>query len=149
MPEISTTSPASTTTPSGLESALDRVGDRWSLLVVDALLDGPRRFGELRESLPGIAPNILTDRLRRLERERIVVSTPYQHRPPRMSYSLTAAGQDLASALRMLADWGSRGAPDAEPTRHGRCGTPLQTRWFCPTCEIVVDRPHADEARTL
>ena len=59
-------------TPSGLESALDRVGDRWSLLVVDALLDGPRRFGELRESLPAIAPNILTDRLRRLQQERIL-----------------------------------------------------------------------------
>src|SRR5437660_1518138 len=50
-----------------LEAALDRVGDRWSLLVVEALLDGPRRFGELGDALPGIAPNILTDRLRRLE----------------------------------------------------------------------------------
>jgi DNA-binding HxlR family transcriptional regulator len=141
--------PAVRREPSPLESALDRVGDRWSLLIVEALLDGPRRFNELAEAVSGIAPNILTDRLRRLERERIVVSTPYQQRPPRMSYSLTAAGQDLASALRVLADWGSRGTPDAEPTRHGPCGTPLETRWFCPTCEIVVDRPNADEARTL
>ncbi len=141
--------PAARREPSPLESALDRVGDRWSLLIVEALLDGPRRFNELAEAVSGIAPNILTDRLRRLERERIVVSTPYQQRPPRMSYSLTAAGQDLASALRVLADWGSRGTPDAEPTRHGPCGTPLETRWFCPTCEIVVDRPNADEARTL
>ena len=66
-----------------------------------------------------------------------------------MSYALTADGHDLASALRMLADWGSRSSPAAEPTRHGRCGTPLETRWFCPTCEVVVDRPDADEARTL
>jgi DNA-binding HxlR family transcriptional regulator len=72
--------------PGGLEAALDRVGDRWSLLIVDVLLDGPRRFGELREALPAIAANILTDRLRRLERERIVLSTPYSVRPPRMSY---------------------------------------------------------------
>src|SRR6187455_1713033 len=134
---------------SPLEAALDRVGDRWSLLLVEALLDGPQRFGALSEAIAGIAPNILTDRLRRLERERIVVATPYQQRPPRMSYALTAAGQDLASALRVLADWGARGTPDAEPTRHGRCGTPLETRWFCPTCETVVDRPDADEARTL
>ena len=141
--------PAARREPSPLEAALDRVGDRWSLLIVEALLDGPRRFNELGEAVAGIAPNILTDRLRRLERARIVVSTPYQHRPPRMSYSLTAAGQDLASALRVLADWGARGTPDAEPTRHGPCGTPLETRWFCPTCEIVVDRPDADEARTL
>ena len=141
--------PAARREPSPLEAALDRVGDRWSLLIVEALLDGPRRFNELGGAVAGIAPNILTDRLRRLERERIVVSTPYQQRPPRMSYSLTAAGQDLASALRVLADWGARGTPDAEPTRHGPCGTPLETRWFCPTCEIVVDRPNADEARTL
>ena len=141
--------PAVRREPSPLEAALDRVGDRWSLLIVEALLDGPRRFNELGEAVAGIAPNILTDRLRRLERERIVVSTPYQQRPPRMSYSLTAAGQDLASALRVLADWGARGTPEAEPIRHGPCGTPLETRWFCPTCEVVVERPHADEARTL
>src|SRR5215211_681550 len=87
---------------SPLEAALDRVGDRWSLLLVEALLDGPQRFGSLSDSVPGIAPNILTDRLRRLERERIVVATPYQQRPPRMSYALTADGGDLASALRLL-----------------------------------------------
>ena len=56
--------------PSPLEAALERVGDRWSLLLVEALLAGPRRFNELGEAVPGIAPNILTDRLRRLERER-------------------------------------------------------------------------------
>src|SRR3954464_12214263 len=121
--------------PSPLEAALERVGDRWSLLIVEALLDGPRRFNELADAVAGVAPNILTDRLRRLERERIVVATPYQQRPPRMSYSLTAPGHDLASALRLLADWGGRGAADAEPLRHGPCGTPLEARWYCPTCE--------------
>ena len=123
--------------PTGLESALDRVGDRWSLLVVDALLDGPRRFGELREALPGIAPNILTDRLRRLERERILVSRPYSQRPLRMDYALTGDGRDLASALRLLADWGSR-RTGGEPLRHSRCGTPVEARWFCPTCAVAV-----------
>ena len=137
MPEIPTTSRASTATPSGLESALNRVGDRWSLLVVDALLDGPRRFGELRESLPSIAPNILTDRLRRLERERILVSKPYSTRPPRMEYALTGDGRDLASALRLLSDWGSR-RTGGEPLRHDRCGTPIEARWFCPTCGVPV-----------
>ena len=125
--------------PSALEAALDRVGDRWSLLVVDALLDGPRRFGELRDALPAIAPNILTDRLRRLERERILVATPYSTRPPRMEYALTGDGRDLASALRLLADWGSRRV-GGEPLRHGRCWTPIEARWYCPTCgEPVAD----------
>jgi DNA-binding HxlR family transcriptional regulator len=124
-------------TPTALEAALDRVGDRWSLLIVDALLDGPRRFGEVRDALPGIAPNILTDRLRRLERERILVSTPYSTRPPRMEYRLTGDGRDLASALRLLAHWGSR-RTGGEPLRHDRCGTPIEARWFCPTCAVAV-----------
>ncbi len=50
-----------------LAAALERVGDRWSLLVVDALLGGPRRYGDLQEGLPGIATNLLADRLRHLE----------------------------------------------------------------------------------
>ncbi len=137
MPPASTSERHADPTPTGLEAALDRVGDRWSLLVVDALLDGPRRFGELRESLSGIAPNILTDRLRRLERERILVSTPYSTRPPRMEYALTGDGRDLASALRLLSDWGSR-RTGGEPLRHERCGTPIEARWFCPTCAGAV-----------
>jgi DNA-binding HxlR family transcriptional regulator len=133
MTELAAPSPG----PSALEAALDRVGDRWSLLVVDVLLDGPRRFGELRDALPGIAPNILTDRLRRLERERILVSTPYSTRPPRMEYTLTGDGRDLASALRLLADWGSR-RTGGEPLRHDRCGTAIEARWYCPTCALAV-----------
>ena len=141
--------PAVRRDPSPLEAALERVGDRWSLLLVEALLDGPRRFNELGDVVTGIAPNILSDRLRRLERGRIVVSTPYQERPQRMSYALTTDGRDLASALRLLADWGARTGGDAEPIRHGTCGTPLETRWFCPTCEAAVDDPDADESRSL
>lgn len=133
---------------SALGLALDRVGDRWSLLVVEALLAGPRRFSDLREAVPGIAPNILTDRLRRLERSTIVHARPYSERPLRVEYALTADGQDLASALRLLADWGARRSAPAvhEPLRHGACGTPLETRWYCPTCGVVVqDRETAPD----
>ena len=138
----------SSTPASALEAALDRVGDRWSLLVVDALMDGPRRFGELRDVLPGIAPNILTDRLRRLERERILVASPYSTRPPRMEYTLTGDGRDLASTLRLLAAWGSR-RTGGQPLRHDRCGTAVEARWFCPTCgEAVTDSEIAPEDAT-
>jgi DNA-binding HxlR family transcriptional regulator len=135
--------------PLPLEAALDRVGDRWSLLVVEAMLEGPRRFGELAETLSGIAPNILTDRLRRLERAGIVRSTPYQERPTRLAYDLTADGRDLASALRLLADWGTRGGADAEPLRHVTCGTALEARWYCPTCATAVEATEAPGDRLL
>lgn len=135
--------------PLPLEAALERVGDRWSLLLVEALLDGPRRFGDLAASLPGIAPNILTDRLRRLERAGILRPSPYQERPIRYVYELTADGRALASALRLLADWGARRASDIEPLRHGVCGTPLEARYWCPTCTAMVDASDAAEERIL
>src|SRR4051794_23991011 len=68
---------------SPLVEAVSRVGDRWTLLVVDALLAGPRRFGELSEAVSGIAPNILTQRLRHLVHEGLVLQRPYSERPPR------------------------------------------------------------------
>ncbi len=131
-----------------LELALERVGDRWSLLIVEALLDGSRRFNELAEGV-GIAPNILTDRLRRLEREGVVLARPYSERPPRMEYELTSAGHDLAGALRLLADWGSRRSEDSDPLRHELCGTPLEARWYCSTCTVVIDERAATEARVF
>src|SRR3954470_22097129 len=98
------------TRTSALDVALGRVGDRWSFLIVEALLDGPRRFNDLADAVPGIAPNILTDRLRRLEREGAVVSRAYQERPPRQDYTLAEDGRELAGVLRLLAAWGSSGA---------------------------------------
>jgi DNA-binding HxlR family transcriptional regulator len=134
---------------SPLAAALARVGDRWSLLVVEALLSGPRRFNELTEAVTGIAPNILTDRLRRLEAERVIRSAPYSQRPPRFVYQLSPEGAELAGALRLLADWGSRVAREAEPLRHAACGTPVEARWWCPTCDRPVDASEANQVRYL
>jgi len=134
---------------SPLAAALERVGDKWSLLLVEALLDGPRRFTELGEAVGGIATNILSDRLRRLEGEGIVRATPYSERPPRFVYELSEEGAELAGALRLLADWGSRAGRDADPLRHATCGTPLEARWFCPTCARPVEGREADDVRYL
>ena len=134
---------------SPLAAALERVGDRWSLLLVEALLPGPRRFGELEEAVSGIAPNILADRLRRLEAERIVSATPYSERPPRFAYALTDEGAELAGALRLLADWGSRSSRESEPLRHAACGTPVEARWYCPTCDRPVEGREAEQVRRV
>ncbi len=141
--------PSPTAPPTALAAALDRVGDRWSLLLVEALLTGPRRFGELGETMTGIAPNILADRLRRLERGGILVATPYTRRPLRMEYALTADGRELAGALHLLADWGVRRGGVGEPLRHDVCGTPLEARWHCPTCERLVADDEPDELTRL
>jgi DNA-binding HxlR family transcriptional regulator len=126
---------------SALADALATVGDRWTLLVVAALLDGPRRFGELQADVGGIAPNVLTGRLRQLERNALVVARAYSERPPRFVYELSAAGLELAGVLRLLAGWGARNAEQGAAPRHSVCGTPMEARWWCPTCE----RPVADD----
>ena len=120
-----------------LERAVNRVGERWSLLVVYALLAGPKRFGELQESVGSIAPNVLSQRLKHLEREGVVVARAYSARPPRFTYHLTGTGQELAGALRLLAHWGA-GDDEGEGLRHRSCGTVMEARWWCPTCGRTV-----------
>jgi DNA-binding HxlR family transcriptional regulator len=131
---------------SPLADALARVGDRWTLLVVASLLGGPKRFGDLEAELRGIAPNVLSARLKLLTEQALAVARPYSDRPPRFVYELTDSGRELAGALRLLADWGARtGDPAGEPMRHAACGTPLEARWYCPSCAEVVDDPGEDD----
>jgi DNA-binding HxlR family transcriptional regulator len=87
---------------------------------------------------------VLSQRLRRLEGEGIVVAQPYSERPQRFVYELTASGHELAGTLRLLADWGARHRDAAEPPRHEVCGTPVEVRWWCPTCDRPVDNESAD-----
>lgn len=134
---------------SALDAALARVGDRWSLLLVEALLDGPRRFNELAQQVSGIAPNILAERLRRLEQAAVVASRPYSERPPRLEYSLTQEGQELAGVLRLLAHWGAAGSPASEGLRHIACGSALEAHWYCPTCALPVEESEASALRFL
>src|SRR4030042_3002782 len=94
--------------PTALASALARVGDRWTLLIVDALLAGPARFGQLAEAVAGIAPNTLTHRLRKLEADGLVISLPYSQHPPRYEYRLSGPGAELAGALPLRAARGAR-----------------------------------------
>jgi DNA-binding HxlR family transcriptional regulator len=132
---------------SPLHEAVVRVGDRWTLLVVEALLAGPRRFNDLQEELPGIASNVLSQRLKALERWGLVVGQPYSERPPRFAYQLSGAGRELAGALRLLAQWGAQRSGDGEALQHLECGTQLEARWYCPTCARLVEDDEAGELR--
>ena len=95
-----------------IANALDLLGDRWTLLVIrDLIFVGKRRFGELLSSPEGIPTNILSDRLRRLEEGGVVEKVPYQLRPARYEYQLTAKGRDLLPVLRALIAWAARHLP--------------------------------------
>jgi DNA-binding HxlR family transcriptional regulator len=80
---------------------------KWTILVVRDLLTGTKRFGELRDSLVGISPKTLTDRLRTLEEHGIVERTMYAEIPPRVEYRLTDHGRTVEPIVRALADWGA------------------------------------------
>ena len=133
--------------PSPLAAAVSKIGDRWTLLVVEALLEGPLRFGELQAAIPGIATSVLSQRLKHLEAEDVVVAQAYTQRPPRFTYALTPSGQQLVGAVRMLAAWGAEHAEDVIAPHHRMCGTALEAHWYCPTCATIVERPDADELR--
>ena len=126
-----------------LADALATIGDRWTLLIVDALLDGSRRFGELEQAVGGISTNVLAQRLRRLEAEGLVTATPYSRRPLRMQYDLTADGRALGPAITTLVAWAAQRS-GGDHAVHDACGTPLEVRAWCPTCERTVDPDHVD-----
>lgn len=126
----------------GLDEALASLGDRWSLAIVGHLLEQPLRFGALQERMPAISPNVLSHRLRALQASGVVVATPYSARPQRFLYELTSAGHELAGPLHLLGDWGARrGGATVDAPRHAACETPLELRWYCPTCEQPAAAP--------
>jgi DNA-binding HxlR family transcriptional regulator len=125
--------------PNGLAAAVEEVGDRWSLQVVDVLLAAPRTFGQLEGAVAGIAASTLSARLKALEASGIVVAVPYSERPLRYGYELSASGRELAGALRLLTSWGVERRGGEPLVRHDVCGTPAEVRWWCPTCEQPAD----------
>ncbi len=88
-----------------VRDVLDRIGDKWSVLVVMLLSDGPRRFSELRRAIDGISQRMLTLTLRQLERDGLVSRTVHASVPPRVDYALTEVGETLRGPLTTLAQW--------------------------------------------
>jgi DNA-binding HxlR family transcriptional regulator len=88
---------------------LDLIGERWTILLLrDLLLHGPRRFQDFRTSLPGVAPNILSARLKAMEDSGLVRRSLYTEHPPRLEYLLTDKGKSLGPIVRAMRDWGNK-----------------------------------------
>jgi DNA-binding HxlR family transcriptional regulator len=88
---------------------LDLIGERWTILLLrDLLLHGPRRFQDFQTSLPGVAPNTLSARLKGLEDNELVRRVLYNERPQRLEYVLTDKGKSLGPVLKAMRDWGNK-----------------------------------------
>lgn len=114
--------------------SLEVVGDRWTLLLVRDLLSGPRRFQDLQQSLAGIPPNILSDRLKLMEGHALVARRFYSDHPPRAEYALTEKGRELGVVVGALAAWGSRHLHRQTALVHAECGHPVEINYFCRRC---------------
>jgi DNA-binding HxlR family transcriptional regulator len=89
---------------------LDRIGDRWTVLVVVALADGRLRFSELRARIEGITPKVMTQTLRALERDGLIIREVFAEVPPRVEYELTDLGRDLLAPIDAVRIWAEQHA---------------------------------------
>jgi DNA-binding HxlR family transcriptional regulator len=115
-------------------NTLDVVGDRWTLQVVRDLLRGHSRFGDLKQTVEGIPASMLSDRLKLLEREGIVVRRFYHDHPPRAEYVLTPKGHGLGVVVGALSSWGEKYAEHDRALVDDECGHGVTVVYHCPTC---------------
>src|SRR5256886_5568417 len=120
-----------------LARTLDVAGDRWTLLIVRELTPGPRRFTDLIDGLPGISRNLLTERLRALERDSIIARQELPPPAARQVYELTDDGRDLGAAMAPLIAWGARRIGDRKP------GETFRARWPAVAMVALADREAA------
>ena len=100
-----------------LGEMLDRIGDKWTIMVVGALSDGPMRFNAIMRFIDGVSHRMLTITLRGLERDGLVKRTAYATIPPKVEYELTKLGRSLIGPLTALSDWVVRNRPAIEAAR--------------------------------
>jgi DNA-binding HxlR family transcriptional regulator len=106
--------------------ALELIADKWTALIVYALVDGPRRHGELRRAVDGISQKMLTQTLRRMEADGLVEREVLDRVPPHVEYSLTPLGRTLEKPLVAICEWAMGHLPELREARarHGRTGAP-------------------------
>jgi DNA-binding HxlR family transcriptional regulator len=125
----------------GIARALDLIGERWALLVVRELVLGPKRFTDLREGLPGIATNVLSQRVRQLERAGVVVRRRLP--PPAAStvYELTDYGRELVPIMLALGRWGARTMGQRSPEQA------LRAEWLALALRAFFEPAAAEGVR--
>ena len=120
--------------------SLDVIGERWTLLLIrDLIRDGPRRFQDFLASQPGLAPTVLSARLKLLEEHGLVSRRGYSTHPPRDEYLLTDKGRELVPVVTALRQWGARHYVDDAELVHVACDHRVELLAHCPHCERDVE----------
>ena len=96
----------------GLAATLSIIAGKWKPLILYFLLDGPKRYGELKRLIPGVSDKVLIQQLKDLEADHVLARTDYKEVPPRVDYTLTPLGRSLAEAIVPLCTWGTENAAE-------------------------------------
>lgn len=124
-----------------IAKTLELVGERWFLIIIKELMKGPKKFQELRTTLTGLASNVLSARLKKMEEEGLVKREIYSQHPLRAAYELTQKGKDLETILLALGRWGIEHLQIPIERIHTSCGTPVELQVHCPECEEQIHFP--------
>ncbi|WP_042353945.1 winged helix-turn-helix transcriptional regulator [Bacillus rubiinfantis] len=126
--------------PCNIAQTLNIIGDRWTLLVAHEIFLGNTTFNEIKKSLEGISSNLLSDRLKYLERNGLITSSLYSTHPPRYQYTLTKSGKDLEGVFHALLLWGRNNLEKCyKKIVHSSCQHEVTLAYYCPHCQKNVD----------
>lgn len=127
--------------PCNIAQTLNIIGDRWTLLIIHEILIGNNSFSQIKKALDGISSNLLSDRLKYLEKSELITSSLYSEHPPRYRYELTESGKDLEDVFHALVIWGRKNLQKCyKKIIHEACNHEVDIAYYCPHCkENVTD----------
>ncbi|MDF2616363.1 MAG: ytcD 1 [Sedimentibacter sp.] len=129
--------------PCNIAQTLNIIGDKWSLLILHQLLIGRETYKEIQDGLEGIPTNLLSERLKSMETDELILRELYQSHPPRYKYTLTHKGFDLVDVFNSLMMWGEKNLNKCyKQVVHKNCGGKVEHRYYCTECGDYI---HADE----
>jgi DNA-binding HxlR family transcriptional regulator len=126
--------------PCNIAQVLNLIGDRWTMLIIRDLLEGKTTFNELKQSLDGISANILSERLRSLEKDHLITCHLYSEHPPRYEYKLSEAGQQLSHVMNAITSWGQHYLDKPyTKIKHNECEHEVVPTYYCSHCDKIID----------
>ncbi|NLJ87246.1 MAG: helix-turn-helix transcriptional regulator [Epulopiscium sp.] len=127
--------------PCNIAQTLNIIGDKWTLLILCQIFKGNNTFNSLLENLEGISTNLLSKRLKSLEKDDLIKAVLYQAHPPRYRYELTESGMDLEDIIYSIILWGEKHLKKCyKEMVHSSCNHKIELHYYCPHCKKTIDK---------
>lgn len=127
--------------PCNIAQTLNIIGDKWTLLILRQIMMGHDTYSDIQQTLEGIPTNLLSDRLKTLIEDELIISELYQEHPPRYRYILTQSGMDLTDVFNSIILWGERNLKKChKKLTHSKCGHKIEMTYYCPECGKNISR---------